>query len=305
MGCFESGDDSTERFVFANNNFHKNSITNRLKKEFKAAIQQDKEDGNPTQYHIVSVAAVKDLVSFEPTWPAKTSPEYWRAKYTKRRRSFLREFMHMHVEEGKIFKPEHFQWKKMLPLDKYDALVLYGDLSYKAQADFKGLMLVGKIGRELHIIHVFLRQTTRERAAAWLYDLYEDKKLERFNIKYMIEGLFAQDEFLSEFDREGDGRGYHIPITADKRPKTNKEDRIESTEGFFARGWVWFNEAEQNSTDQIELRDQYLAFEKGSQAHDDGPDAIHGGFDQLQRLAFVEKFEPRIIRRASTGSNRY
>ena len=34
MGCFDSADESRERFVLANNNFHKNSITNRLKREF-------------------------------------------------------------------------------------------------------------------------------------------------------------------------------------------------------------------------------------------------------------------------------
>lgn len=304
-GCFDSSDDARERLVFSNNNFHKNSITNRLKKEFLAAIKQDKEDGVKSQYHILTVCAVKDLVTFEPTWPSKTTAEYWRSKYMKRRRSFLREFMHMHVEEGKIFKPEYFQWKKMLPLQNYDALCLYGDLSYKEQGDFKGLVLVGKIGRELHIIHTFLRQTSRRNAAKWLYDLWEDRKLHKFNIKLLFEGLFAQDEFVNDFDNEGDERGYHIPITPDKRGKANKDDRIDSTEGFFERRWVWFNEDEKTSSDQTELIDQYLSFEKGSQAHDDGPDAVHGGFDQVNRMAFVEKFEPRIGHRSEVGKNRY
>lgn len=31
------------------------------------------------------------------------------------------------------------------------------------------------------------------------------------------------------------------------------------------------------------LIDQFLAFEKGSQAHDDGPDAVHGAFQWLTR----------------------
>jgi predicted phage terminase large subunit-like protein len=298
IGCFDSSDDSVERFVFVNNNFHKNSITNRLKQEFKTAIAQDKQDGVKSQHKILTVCAVKDLVSFEPTWPEKSTAQYWRQKYNKRRRSFLREFMHMHVSEGKIWKPEYFQWKKMLPLHKYDALCLYGDLSYKTQGDFKGLMLIGKIGREIHIIHVFLRQTSRTNAAKWLYDLYEDKKLSRFNIKYKFEGLFAQDEFVHEFDNEGDERGYHIPIIPDKRGKANKEDRIESTEGYFERHWVWFNEAEKESVDQIELIEQYMSFEKGSDAHDDGPDAVHGGIDEVNRTAHVEKFPPRMSSRA-------
>lgn len=305
MGCFDSADYSNERFVFANNNTHKNSITNRLKEEFKAAIKQDKEEGEESQYEIFTVCAVKDLVSFEPTWPEKTTATYWRKKYKKRRRSFLREFMHIHVSEGKIFKAEFFQWKKMLRLDQYDGLCVYGDLSYKDQGDFKFLGLVGKKGRERHLIHCFLRQTSRLAAAQWLYDLYEDRKLSRYNITYKIEGLFAMDEFVSEFDNEGDERGYHIPVIADKRGKANKFDRIESTEGVFERRWVFFNEDEKDHQDQIELRDQYLAFEKGSQANDDGPDGMHGAFDELERITFIERFEPRITARKSYSKNRY
>jgi predicted phage terminase large subunit-like protein len=305
MGCFDSSDTSRERFVFANNNFHKNSITNRLKEEFKNNIKQDKEAGEESQYAVFTVCAVKDLTTFEPTWPEKTTADYWRKKYLKRRRSFLREYMHIHVEEGKIFKPEWFQYKKILPLAKYDALMLYGDMSYKDQGDFKGLILMGKVQREYHFIHVFLRQTSRKLAAEWLYNLYTDRRLSQYNITYKIEGLFAQDEFINDFDLEGDERGFHIPIIADKRGKANKEDRIESTEGYFERMWVFFNEAEKDNSDQIELRDQYLSFEKGSGAHDDGPDCAHGCFDDLNRSTHAAAFPVRTTPRQTAADHRY
>lgn len=305
FGCFDSTDDSAERFVYANNNFHKNSITNRLKTEFKNYIKSDKEDGNTSQYHIYTVCAVKDLVSFEPAWPQKTTAEYWRAKYKKRRRSFLREYMHVHVEEGKIFKPEWFQWKPMLPLGEYDALALYGDMSYKDQGDFKSLILMGKTGREYHFIHVFLRQTSRKAAAEWLYTLHHDKGLIDHNVIYKIEALFAQDEFINDFDIEGDLRGYHIPVIPDKRGKANKEDRIESTEGYFERRWCFFNEAEKFNTDQIELRDQYLSFEKGSGAHDDGPDCGHGCFNEINQAAHAGEFPITTTERFTNGDNSY
>lgn len=305
LGCFDAADAATERFVFANNNFHKNSITNRLKRFFTQFILKDKEAGDLTQYQILSVPAVKDLVNFEPTWPEKTSSDFWRKKYKKHSRSFMREYMHMHVQEGKVFKAELMQWCKMLPLAKYDALCVYGDLSYKEQADFKGMVLLGKIGRCFHIIHTFLRQTSRAQAAKWLYDLYEDRKLSKYNIRYRIEGLFAQDEFVNEFDHEGDERGYHIPVVPDKRGKANKYDRIESTEGYFERHWMFFNEDEKDHLDQSELIEQYLAFEKGSNAHDDGPDCVHGALDEVNRSAFVEKFVPRIAPRSSHSQNKY
>lgn len=302
-GCFDASDDATERFVYANNNFHKNSITNRLKNYFLQAIQAAKQDDEEVIFYISTVRAVKDLSSFEPSWKEKTSAEYWRKKFKSMPyRSFMREYMHAHVQDGKIFKFEDMVFGDMYRLDKYDGLVFYGDLSYKDAGDFKGLILVGKIGREFHIIHTYLRQGSRAKCAEWLYNLYEDQKLENFNIKYKIEGLFAMDDFVNDFDIEGDNRGYHIPVTADKRGKANKFDRIESLSGHFERHHVIFNVKEENSPDQVILRDQFLAFEKGSGVHDDGADAVHGAISELNRVTFVEKFPVKTYSRKQMQS---
>lgn len=293
-GCFDNMEGGIERFIFANNNTHKKSITNRLKEYFKSAQKKAKEDGEKSIFKILTVCAVKDLNSFEPEWPEKASAEYWRKKFRDMPyRSYMREYMHVHVEEGKVFRYEYMQWRPCLRLDKYDALVFYGDLSYKATACFKGMVLVGKIGREFDIIHCFLRQASRPALAKWLYDLYEDKRLHKANIKYRIEGLFAMDEFVNDFDTEGDQRGFYIPVVADKRPKADKDDRIESMSAFFERRNVYFNEAERNNYDQIELKEQLLAFEKGSEAAKDGPDALEGAMAECNRTVGVERFEPR------------
>ncbi len=297
-GCFDNMEGGTERFVFANNNTHKKSITNRLKIFFKASIDKAKEYGEKSDYAVLTVCAVKDLNIFTPEWPEKASPDYWRKKFRDMPyRSFMREYMHRHVEEGKVFKFEWFQWRKPLPLDQYDALVFYGDLSYKATACFKGMWMVGKKGREFDIVHGFLRQATRPQLAKWLYDLYEDKNLERFNIKYRIEGLFAMDEFVSDFDTEGEQRCYIIPVVADKRTKIDKDERIEAMSAFFERRNVFFNEKERDNYDQIELRDQLLSFEKGTTVAKDGPDALEGSIAECNRTSFVEKFEPRTTSR--------
>lgn len=295
-GCFDNMEGGTERFVYANNNTHKKSITNRLKIYFKSAEQKAKEDGDKSVFKVLTVCAVKDLNTFEPEWPEKASAQYWRKKFRDTPyRSFMREFMHVHVEEGKIFKFEFMQWRPSLKLDRYDALVFYGDLSYKDTACFKGLWLVGKIGRDFDIIHGFLRQASRAQIAKWLYDTYEDKKLAKHPIKYRIEGLFAMDDFVNDFDTEGDSRHYHIPVVADKRPKADKDDRIEALAAFFERRNVYFNEAERNNYDQIELKDQLLSFEKGGGAAKDGPDALEGAFAECNRTARIDKFEPRTV----------
>lgn len=285
-GCFDSDEDATERFVYANNNFHKNSITNRLKKYFNEVIgNADKydddvdEDFEDTHFEVLTVCAVKDTKDFEPEWPEKTSSQYWRNKFRKMPyRSFMREYMHVHIEDGAIFKYEDIQHKNASELHEYDALCFYGDLSYKANADYKALVLVGKKGKEFHILMAYLQQKSRAHAAKWLYDMYELYRLKYYNIRYFIEGLFAMDEFVSDFDEEGEKRGYYIPVVADKRSKADKYDRIESLSGHFERKAVWFNADNLPDNDMQTLIDQFLAFEKGSQAHDDGPDATHGAF---------------------------
>jgi len=300
-GLFDATDNSTERFIFSNNNVNKNSITNRLKKYFNETLQKNKEQGikSDTLFKVITVTAVKNLQTFEPNWPEKTSAKYWRNKFnTTPYRSFMREYQHMHIEDGNIFKYEDILYCDALPLKKYEALCLYGDMSYKENADYKALILAGKIGKQFHIIFCYLRQKSRRDAARWLYDLYEDQKLHQFNIRYMIEGLFAQDEFVNDFDTEGEERRFYIPIVADKRPKDGKFDRIESLSGFFERHNVYFNSLKHNSDIQT-LIDQFLAFEKGSQAHDDGPDAVHGSFTYLNMRTHKKKSRYVVGKRQS------
>jgi len=305
MGCFDATDDGNERLVYANNNFHKNSITNRLKAEFNKNIQIDKKNGVKSDYYVLTVQAVVDLVSFEPTWPSKTTAQYWKNKYEKNPRSFLREYMHVHVSAGKIFTEEMMQWKEMLRLSQYDALIIIGDLSYKDKADFKGMYLIGKKGKEYHILYCFLRQTSRTEVAVWLYDLYEDKKLYKYNIDFLIDGLFAQDEFVNDFDAEGEIRGYYIPVIANKEKYGEKHNHIESILGRFLRRWVFWNIKEKNNSDQIVTLDQFYDFEKGSGTNDDGPDAVAVGFKELDKKTFIESFEPLIIQRDTYEDNSY
>ena len=103
------------------------------------------------------------------------------------------------------------------------------------------------------------------------------------------------DEFVNDFDTEGDQRGYYIPVKADKRPKGDKYDRIEASQSFFERRNVWFNIDERECADQIELVDQYLAFEKGSEA----PDAAEGAFSKLNTVSYRAKTTYRYGKRES------
>ncbi len=288
-GTFDEGS-PYRRFVVANNNFHKNTLINQLKEEYKKIKIRLKEAGIKSHHYILSVPAVKDLVNFEPNWPEKTSSVYWKEKYLSTPyRSFMREYMHVHIVEGKIFKNEWLQYKPRLQFRSYDALVFYGDLSYKDEGDFKAMVFAGKTGREFHILNSYIRQTSKYNVAKWLYEYVQENELLKHNISYYIEGLFAQDEFVNDFDMVGDELGWYIPVIADKKSKEGKHDRIESMTGYFQRGNIWFNEQNKNSVDQQELENQLLAFAKGSGAHDDAPDAMQSAISKLNVAALTNK----------------
>ncbi len=286
-GCFDKG---KERFVFNNNLIHKNSMMAKLIEIAKTANKEAKQNQLQKQYYYYKIPAISDD-EFTPTWPQKYTADYWKSKRASTPyRSWMREYMCTPLVDGAIFKPEWLQYKQVLPINRYDALVIYGDLSYKDKGDYKAMLLVGKKGRDFYVIDAFVRQTSRAMCADWLYDLYEKRKLEKYNVQYLIEGLFAQDDFVNDFDTEGDRRGYYIPVIADKNSKSNKYERIESMSGHFERMHVFFNAALQEDPNMKNLEDQLLAFEKGSGANDDAPDALQSAIAHLNKVTFVSDF---------------
>lgn len=296
-GTFDEGS-KHQRFVVANNNFHKNTVINQLKKDFEQNNKKAKIHGFKKTHFVITVKAVKNLTTFEPEWPEKTNAEYWKEKYhSTPYRSFMREYMHVHIIEGAIFKNEWIDYKPRLQYRSYDALVCYGDLSYKDAGDFKALILAGKKGREFHVLDCFVRKTSRYNAALWLYEKAIDDNLLKYNIRYLIEGLFAQDEFVSDFDAVGDEKGFYLPVVADNKTKAGKFDRVESMAGYFERGNVFFNKQIEDSTDCVELVNQLLAFQKGSGAHDDGPDALQSAIKELNTASILNTQPARTTSR--------
>ena len=58
------------------------------------------------------------------------------------------------------------------------------------------------------------------------------------------------------------------------------------------------------STDFQNLEDQLLAFEKGSGAHDDAPDALQSAIVEVNQITFVTKFEPKATSRKELIKNK-
>lgn len=278
-GCFDASDDSSERLAIVNNRIHKNSILATFLREM------------PHAYHLKVNATDEDG---NPTWAAKTSKEYWIKKKSETPyRSYQREFMNNPIEAGLVFKDEWIVYVEPLELVQYDALVCYGDLSYTAQGDYKAIVLLGKKGKDTTVLDAFVQQTSINNAVKWWYDL-EDSFPSNVACTHYFEGNFIQDKFSDDFDAEGDVRGWYLNIVSDKRSKPNKFLRIEKMSGLFERGNIYFSERKKRNNNMKMLIDQILAFEKGSGANDDGPDAVEGGLYYLNRKANTKGFAARF-----------
>ena len=254
----------------------------------------------------VTVSKVKAVdVNGNPTWTEK-----WTREEAQAYRDFVgyraweKEMMHNPIIDGTIFRAEWIRYKRMPKLEKYDALVCYTDPSFKSTTsnDYKASRLWGKMGTELHLIDCFVRQATVGEMVRWQYDLYERTRESGVVVQFYMEANFMQDIILDEFVREGELRGYQLPITADRRKKPDKLQRIEAVSPLWERGYVWYNEALRDQADMMTGIEQTLSLERGSRMHDDAPDADEGAIWILQRTARQAAFTPVIGHRRSSGN---
>ncbi len=234
------------------------------------------------------------------SWAAKWTPDEVKAiERFQGYRSFQKEYMNNPITEGAVFRHDWIKWGKLPDLKKFEDLVLYIDPSFKGTTrnDYKAAKLWGKIGSQLWHIKAFVRQCSVAEMVRWLYDLYEWSQQQNIAIKWYMEANFMQDTILDEFRREGDLRGYQLPISGDKRKKPDKFQRVEAISPLWERGFVTYNDDEKNDPDMLAGIDQTLAFEKGMRGHDDAPDADEGAIWYLQKHTRVNSFTPSFGRR--------
>ncbi|MDR2131009.1 MAG: hypothetical protein LBP56_07600 [Odoribacteraceae bacterium] len=233
-------------------------------------------------------------------WESRWTPDELRAmERFMGYRAFQKEMMNNPLVEGAVFKHDWIRWKKLPPLDRYDLLVAYCDPSFKGSTrnDYKAIKLWGQIGTELHQVEAFVRQCSIAEMVRWWYDLHERLRAAGAGCLHYIEANFLQDVILDEFTREGNARGYQLPISADRRKKPDKFQRVEGVSPLWERGHVYYNADKRNDPDTLAGLQQTLAFEKGSTGHDDAPDADEGAIYILQKQSRTRTFAPVIGRR--------
>jgi predicted phage terminase large subunit-like protein len=232
-----------------------------------------------------------ELHNGQPAWIERYTLKVFEDRFkTIGYRATRGEYFHEHIDEGLIFKNEWIVWKKTLPREKYDKIVVYCDPSFKdtKDSDYKATVVVGRSGKELHILRAWVRQTTITNMVKVLYDIYET--FSDF-AQYYIEANMLQDLFMDDIITEGEQRGYQLPIRADKQKKADKFTRIENLSPLFERDLVFFNEAERQNRDMQTLIQQLLSFPEG---HDDAPDALQGAASFCQAAYRSAKFNPKM-----------
>lgn len=235
----------------------------------------------------------------------------WAAKWTPQEvkdieavvgyRAFQKEYMNNPIIEGAIFRNEWIRWGKRPAWSKFSEIVLYIDPSFKGSTknDYKAAKLWGKAGTTLYHLRAFVRQSSVAEIVRWCYDLYEWTREQGIAVRWYMEANFMQDTILDEFRREGELRGYQLPITGDKRKKPDKFQRVEAISSLWERGFVVYDETQRDDPDMLAGIDQTLAFEKGMRGHDDAPDADEGAIWMLQRDTRTKSFTPSFGRRTN------
>ena len=210
-------------------------------------------------------------------------------------REWEREYMNNPIENGTIFKAEHLIFGTPPPIAEMDAIVGYGDLSYRATGDYKAFMILGRKGNKFYLLDVFCRRSDLATVANWMYDCDEKYRAQGFlYAEYWVEGSFIQDDFIEEFDKVGGQRSCYVPVCPDKSQKGDKHIRIEAMSRFFVAGAIIFDKRLDNESDFETFKDQLFAFEKGSGANDDAPDALQGALTKLNNKFKITAFEPEL-----------
>ncbi len=291
FGCFDSNDNATMRFVFANNNFHKNSITNRLKTLYTTFIKKAKEEKKTTPYHILTVNAVKDLTSFEPNWKEKTSADYWKNKYKNTPlHSFMREFMNKHVEVGKIFKPEWVTYKQALPYDQYKILLGHADLSYTSTGNSKSQVLLGATDYEIHLLEVFCRTSNMTEAMDFYFNLVKKLNKQKLSALFFYDATAAQGEIYDGIYQIEAARHKCYSFPMPEHQTANKEMKIEAVlTGLFFNRRLIIAEHLKGTPDLENGLNQLFGFEKGSGLDDDFPDNLASACNLIQTNIFPEE----------------
>ena len=192
-----------------------------------------------------------------------------------------REYFNNPISEGKVFKKDWMQFKKLPSLNNYRNLVAYLDPGFKKtkHSDTKALILVGLLNGEFHIRKTFCGQASINEMIEWCYVMDEFVKSRNSSYRLKMEEVFLQSLLYKDFADIAKAKNKPVPVSGDTRKKPDKNSRIESIAGYFERGQVYWDIDIQNDHHTIASIEQFINFESGiTNKEDAAPDAMEGAF---------------------------
>ena len=282
---FGALDGGRGRFIMVGNLIAKNSVLQNISDTKGVRVSQ------------VNILDANGNVSWSAKW---TRAEVQAIEDFQGYRSFQKEYMNNPIVEGAVFRQEWIRWAKRPQWRQFTEIVLYIDPSWKSSSknDYKAAKLWGKVkGGQLWHLRAFVRQATVAEMVRWCYDLYEWAQQCGIAIKFYIEANLMQEMLMDDFTKEGELRGYQLPIVGDKRKKPDKFQRIEAAAPLWERGFVFYDDSQKDDPDMLRGLDQTLAFQKGMRGHDDAPDADEAAISILQKHSKITNFKPSFGKR--------
>lgn len=221
-----------------------------------------------------------------PSWPERYTPEMVN-KIDQDTDYFTsqREDYNNPIEEGKLFKKEWIRYKK-LPRNLKDLVTLVGfwDLSYKAEGDYKAFVEIGVIGEQLWVMDVFCRKCEITEAISWHFIRAKKRAKQGLSALEYYDATAAQQAVFEPIlvKAATEHKFFSFPM-ADHAPGIDKHLRIEATlTNVLFNGILVFSDHLKDTPDMRAAEDQLLAFEKGTKANDDFPDALESGVRKAQ-----------------------
>ena len=216
------------------------------------------KNGKPTWHQRYSDKEAKELED-------STVPVIWE-----------REYMNNPVEIGKLFKEKWIRMEKTHGNWGYDGILIFWDLSYKKDGDYKAMACVGIKNGKLYVIDVFCRKCENTEAMEYHYLLLKKLNEKGLTPLSFYDATAAQKEVFEPLWKAAANthKSFNIPMP-NHASGLDKHLRIEATlTNLLFYGTLVFSSKLEGTTDWKTAKRQILTFQKGTKAHDDFPDAL-------------------------------
>ncbi|MCF6185092.1 MAG: hypothetical protein L3J56_10835 [Bacteroidales bacterium] len=274
-------DGKRSRFIVANNLFAPRMIQ---------TVLEETTEG----WYINQINAY-DPVTYEPTWKAKYTAEYW--KEIEKELGTINanaEYNNKPHIEGKIFKEDQIQWAKRPRLNQFTTIVGHWDVAYAGRktSDYNAVRVWGLYKKDFWYLDSFVRQTKMKDAVIWMC-LFQLSLPKTVLVKWRFESQFWNDEVERTIREVEDSFGIKLNIVKVQVAKVKKYERILKLQTYYQNSRIYYDIDKKAHSDTQTGLQQLYGIEPGYKTHDDAPDADEQAIGYLETYIRTSRFKPR------------